>query len=85
MYGMPYNYQAIIENSRIKWLDTPSPEAKAKAKVIVTVLAPVQTNSLVSANSNPKKCKLGLIQGGMTLPDDINWGDKQIQNLFAQN
>lgn len=80
---MPYNYKAIIENDRIKWLDTPSPEAKAK--VIVTVLAPVKTNSLVSANSNPKKCKLVFIQGGMTLPDDINWGNKQIQNLFAQN
>lgn len=80
---MPNSYKAIIENGQIKWLDTPPPETNAK--VIVTVLAPVKTNTLDNTDSNPKKRQLGFMQGEMTLPDDINWGDDQIQDFFEGN
>lgn len=34
-------------------------------------------------NNNPYKRHLGFMAGHGTIPDDINWGDKEIENIFA--
>lgn len=74
------SYQAIIENGHIKWLDRPP--AVAKAKVIVTVLADTSPESINKHDANNER-KLGFMQGEMTIPDDVYWGDEEVHKLFG--
>lgn len=71
------SYRAVIEEGKIKWLDTPP--SVTSAQVIITVLSPVENDT----SGVKQKRKLGFMQGEMTVPDDIHWGDEQVQDLFG--
>lgn len=75
------SYRAVIEEGKIKWLDTPP--SVTSAQVIVTVLSPVEKDTLEDTQGVKQKRKLGFMQGEMTVPDDIHWGDEQVQDLFG--
>ncbi len=79
--NMLQSYQAIMEQGNLKWLDTPPPVNNAR--VIVTVL-PEEINPVESVKeyANGER-KLGFMQGEMTIPDDIHWGDDEVQKLFG--
>ena len=78
---MLHSYQAVLEQGQIKWIDTP-PDVTS-ARVIVTVL-PSKEDAVSSKKiSNNKKRRLGFMQGKMTVPDDINWGDEQVREMFG--
>ncbi len=83
---MLQSYQAIMEQGHLKWLDTPP--LVNHARVIVTVL-PTETEDLTTyPTASVKKYangerKLGFMQGEMTIPDDIHWGDDEVQKLFG--
>lgn len=74
------SYRAVIEKGQIKWLDTPP--AVTSAEMIITVLSPVENDTPIAIQAIKQKRKLGFMQGEMTIPDDIHWGDKQVQDLF---
>lgn len=74
------SYEAVIEENQIKWLGTP-PKVTS-ARVIITVLSTDNDQSSVS-HHEPKNRQLGFMQGEMTLPEDIHWGDEQISKLFG--
>ncbi len=76
------SYRAVIEKGQIKWLDVPP--SVTSAQVIITVLSPVDNNIDLEAQSAKPKRKLGFMQGEMTLPEDIHWGDEQVQDMFEE-
>lgn len=71
------SYRAVIEEGKIKWLDTPP--SVTSAQVIITVLSPVENDT----SGVKQKRKLGFMQGEMTVPDEIHWGDERVQDLFG--
>ncbi|WP_201586591.1 hypothetical protein [Psychrobacter jeotgali] len=75
------SYRAVIEEGKIKWLDTPP--LVTSAQVIVTVLSPVEKDTSEDTQGVKQKRKLGFMQGEMTVPDDIHWGDERVQDLFG--
>lgn len=75
------SYRAVIEEGKIKWLDTPP--SLNSAQVIVTVLSPVKKDTSADTQDVKQKRKLGFMQGEMKVPDDIHWGDEQVQDLFG--
>ena len=78
------SYKAILEKGQIKWLDTP-PEINS-ARVIVTILPTeieLTNNTDITKISSNNTRQLGFMQGEMSIPDDINWGDEQVQQLFG--
>ena len=55
------------------------------AQVIMTVLPTeieLTNNTDITKISSNNTRQLGFMQGEMSIPDDINWGDKQVQQLF---
>ena len=78
---MSNSYQALLENGRIKWLETPPNVTSAKE--IVTVLPPEQEALSEQKVGIKKKRKLGFMQGEMTVPDDIHWGDEEVREIFG--
>ncbi len=74
------SYRAVIEEGKIKWLDVPP--SVTSAEVIITVLSPVEDTKSLDSQAIKQKRKLGFMQGEMTLPDNIHWGDKQVQDLL---
>lgn len=79
---MSQSYKAMIHNGQIIWLDAPLKETNAK--VMVTVLSPLENKNLSTTSVRSKKRQLGFMQGEMTLPEDINWGDAQIRSMFGE-
>ncbi|WP_367106245.1 hypothetical protein [uncultured Psychrobacter sp.] len=75
------SYRAVIEQGKIKWLDTPP--SVTSAQVIITVLSSIENNTSEDTQGVQQKRKLGFMQGEMTVPDDIHWGDEQVQDLFG--
>lgn len=75
------SYEAVIEENQIKWLGTPP--QMTSARVIITVLSTDNEDEIASVRCKTKlkKRQLGFMQGEMTLPEDIHWGD-QISKLF---
>lgn len=75
------SYRAIIEKGQIKWLDIPPPATSTQ--VIITVLSSTDIEDLDHAQTSKKNRKLGFMQGEMTIPDDVYWGDDQVQDIFG--
>lgn len=78
---MLHSYQAVLEEGQIKWIGTPP--AVTSARVIVTVLPSEETALSSKKTGHNIKRQLGFMQGEMTIPDDINWGDEQIKEMFG--
>ena len=56
------------------------PDIKS-ARVIVTILPTeieLTNNTDITKTSSSSTRQLGFMQGAMRIPDDINWGDKQV-------
>ena len=62
------------------------PPKMNSTRVIVTILP---TENKLTNNVDIRKAtssstrQLGFMQGEMSIPDDINWGDEQVQQLFG--
>ena len=80
---MSNSYQALLENGRIKWLETP-PNVTS-AKVIITVLQLEESALSEEKAGVKKKRQLGFMQGKMTVPDGIHWGDEEIKEMFGDS
>lgn len=68
-------YEAVIDNGKINWLDTPPNLDNQKVAVIIL---PTQ-----STQPSPKQRKIGSLAGKATFPDDINKYDDEVAQLFG--
>ena len=80
---MSNNYQALLENGQIKWLETP-PNVTS-ARVVITVLPPEKDAISSKKLKSGRKRQLGFMQGKMTVPDDIHWGDEEVREMFGDS
>ena len=60
----------------------PKPLSVTSAQVVITVLSAVDNEMNMETQLVKPKRKLGFMQGEMIVPEDIHWGDKQVQDMF---